>query len=143
MTNEMASNKELVHRLADDVWNEGRTEAVGELLAPNFTGHGFGPGPLDREGYEGFVSEHRETFPDLTFALDDVLAEDDRVAVRWTRTGTQEQSVMGVEPTGNRISVSGMTIYQISDDGIVEAWNVRDTASMLKQLGRLPDELPA
>ena len=139
MTADRASNKELVHRLVTDVWNEGRTEGWDDLLAPDFVGHGFGPDNLNRDGYEEFVIEHREIFPDLEFVLDDVIGEDDRVAVRWTRSGTQEKSVMGVEPTGNRISVSGMTIYRITDGKITDAWNVRDTVAMLKQLGLFPD----
>lgn len=135
-------DKELVRRLATDVWNEGRTGELDDLLAPDFVGRGFGPEELDREGYEAFVRDHGEMFPDLEFVLEDVLAEGNRVAVRWTRTGTHEKPVMGVEPTGNRVSVSGMTLYRISGDAIAEAWNVRDTAAMLKQLGLLPVDLP-
>ena len=139
MTTDVASNKELVSRLVTDVWNEGQIAELDELLAPDFVGRGFGPENLDRAGYEEFVIEHREIFPDLEFVLDDVIGDDDRVAVRWTRSGTQEKSVMGVEPTGNRISVSGMSIYRITDGKITDAWNVRDTVAMLKQLGLFPD----
>lgn len=143
MATDVASDEELVSRLVTDVWNEGRIEELDELLAPDFLGRGFGPEDLDRDGYEEFVIEHREIFPDLEFVLDDVIGEDDRVAIRWTRSGTQEKSVMGVEPTGDRISVSGMTIYRIADGRIAEAWNVRDTVAMLKQLGVFPGQLPA
>jgi len=141
MTADRASNKELVHRLVTDVWNEGRTEGLDDLLAPDFVGRGFGPDNLNRDGYEEFVIEHREIFPDLEFVLDDVICEDDRVAVRWTRSGTQQKSVMGVEPTGNRISVRGMTVYRITDGVIAEAWNVRDTVAMLKQLDLFPEQV--
>ena len=141
MTVNAATNEELVQRLVSDVWNEGRIEEVNNLLAPDFVGRGFGPENLDRVEYEEFVIRHREIFPDLEFLLDDVISEDDRVAARWTRSGTQQKSVIGVEPTGNRISVSGMTIYRISDETIAEAWNVRDTGAMLKQLGLYPDRV--
>jgi steroid delta-isomerase-like uncharacterized protein len=142
MSPDITSNKELVRRLTEDVWNEGQIEEVDDLLAPDFTGRGFGPQDLDRAGYKHFVSEHREIFPDLEFLLEDVLGEDDRVAVRWIRNGTQEKSIMDVEPTGNQISVSGMTIYRIVDNAIAEAWNIRDTVAMLQQLGLVPDQLP-
>ncbi len=140
MTTNVAPNKELVSRLVTDVWNEGRIGELDDLLAPDFVGRGFGPKDLDRDGYEEFVIEHRDIFPDLEFVLDDVIGEGDRVAVRWTRSGSQEKSVMGVEPTGNRIAVSGMTIYRITDGRIAEAWNVRDTVAMLKQLGLVPTQ---
>lgn len=140
-TTDVTANKELVRRLADEVWNEGRTDVVNDLLAPDFVGRGFGPVDLDREGYERFVTKHRRIFPDLEFVLQDVLGDDDRVAVRWTRNGTHEKPVMGVEPTGERISVSGMTVYRFADGAIAEAWNVRDTGAMLKQLGVFPEQL--
>ena len=140
MTTDVVSTKERVSQLVTDVWNEGQIEELDELLATDFVGHGFGPENLDRDGYEEFVIEHREIFPDLEFVLEDVIGEDDRVAARWTRSGTQEKPVMGVEPTGNRISVSGMTIYRILEGTIVEAWNIRDTVAMLKQLGLFPDQ---
>lgn len=63
------------------------------------------------------------------------------MAVRWSRSGTQQKSVMGIEPTGKRISVSGMTIYRITDGRIDEAWNIQDKVAMLKQLGLLPDQV--
>lgn len=142
MSPEVTSNKELVRRLAEDVWNEGKIEKVDDLLTPDFVGRGFGPEDLDRAGYKHFVSEHREIFPDLEFIVKDILGEDDRVAVRWMRSGTQEKAIMGVDPTRDQISVSGMTIYRIADDVIAEAWSVRDTVAMLQQLGIFPDQPP-
>lgn len=141
MATDVASNKELVRDLANDVWNEGNVEELPDLLAPDFRGRGFEPEDLDRDGYQEFVTEHRGIFPDLDFVIEDMLGEDDRIAIRWTRSGTQEEPVMGIEPTGNRITVSGMTIYRITDGLIADAWNVRDTGAMMRQLGVLPDSL--
>ncbi|WP_394338940.1 ester cyclase [Haloplanus aerogenes] len=94
---------------------------MDDLLAPDFVGRGFGPENLDRDGYEEFVIEHREIFPDLEFVLDDVICADDRMANRWTRVGTHQKLITGIEPTGNGIPVSGMAIHRLTDGLIAEA----------------------
>jgi steroid delta-isomerase-like uncharacterized protein len=128
----------LVRRLAGDVWNDGQTGALSDLLASSFVGHGYGHGgDLDREAYVAFVEDHRAKLPDLELTLDDVVADGDRVAVRWTRSGTPAEPLMGVEADGP-ISVPGSTVYRVEDGRIAEAWTVRDTAVLLKQLGLFP-----
>jgi predicted ester cyclase len=79
-------------------------------------------------------------FPDLKFRLDDIIAEGDKVAVRYTITGTNEGPYMGTPPTGKKISLSGISIYKITGGKLVESWGIFDRMSLMQQLGIRPQK---
>jgi steroid delta-isomerase-like uncharacterized protein len=74
-------------------------------------------------------------FPDLQFNVDDVIAEGDKVVVRYTIVGTNQGSLMGAPPTGKKISVSGISIYKIVGGKLAESWGVYDRMQLIQQLG--------
>jgi steroid delta-isomerase-like uncharacterized protein len=74
-------------------------------------------------------------FPDLKFNIDDIFAEGDKVAVRYTMVGTNQGSYMGAPPTGKKISLNGISIYKIAGGKLVESWGVFDMLSLMQQLG--------
>jgi steroid delta-isomerase-like uncharacterized protein len=81
------------------------------------------------------IAALRAAFPDIHFDLEDVLAEGDKVVIRWTCTGTHRGEFRGIAPTGKRVSFPGMNIYRLRDGKIVERWGVEDGLSLLQQLG--------
>ena len=91
-----------------------------------------------REAYKQVVSLFLSGFPDLKTTVDDIVAEGDRVACRWTFRGTQRGEMMGIPPTGKRVLGSGMSIHRIADGKIAEGWFNFDTLGMLQQLGAIP-----
>jgi steroid delta-isomerase-like uncharacterized protein len=77
-------------------------------------------------------------FPDTQFTIDDMVAEGDRVAMRWTAIGTHNGDLDGMAPSGKPISVSGVSIDRIVDGKIVEEWSAWDALGMMQQIGVIP-----
>src|SRR5262245_43394849 len=100
-------NKALTRRFYQEVWNKGNLDAVAELLTSDFVDHaappGFAPG---REGAKQVFSMYRSAFPDFRLAIEDLIAEDDKVVARWVTQGTHQGELMGIPPTGKLASVT-------------------------------------
>jgi len=78
-------------------------------------------------------------FPDMQVTIDDVIAEGDKVAYRWTARGTQTGEMMGIPPTGRSVILTGITIDRYdAESKIVEHWESYDQLGMLQQLGVIP-----
>jgi predicted ester cyclase len=75
-----------------------------------------------REGHKQVVASFRSAFPDLQVTTEDVLEEEDRVALRWKAEGTHHGDLMGLAPTGKRVTLTGIEILRVSGDKIVERW---------------------
>jgi len=80
----------------------------------------------------------RSGMPDLRVDILDMIAEGDKVAVRYTVEGTHEGDLFGVPPPGRRVSIESMTVERVSDGKIREHWRVTDTLDMMQQLGAIP-----
>ena len=134
-------NKALARRLIEQVYNDGNLEVIDEIVAedyfhhdptmPQEEGHG-------REHLKEFTRMYRSAFPDLHVQIEDQVAEEDKVVVRWVANGTHEGDLMGVDPTGNRVTMAGMTIYRIDEGKIAETWDNYDAMGMMQQLGVIP-----
>ncbi len=81
---------------------------------------------------------YRMAYPDTHFAVEDQVAEGDKVATRWTAVGTQQGELMGIPATGKKVTVTGMTINRIVNGMIMESWNNFDALGQLQQLGVVP-----
>jgi predicted ester cyclase len=81
---------------------------------------------------------YRSAFPDLHVEIEEQLAEGDLVATRWTATGTHEGDLMGIAPTGNRVTLPGMEIVRFSGGKLAEGWEGYDSMVMMQQLGVIP-----
>ena len=128
-----------IRRLYHDAWNAGDTESLDSIMAPDVINHS--PLPGQAAGVDGFkqaLQWMRGGVPDLAITIASQIAEGDMVATRWTGTGTQTGTLMGVPPTGRRVTVSGIDICRIADERIVEYWQELDTLSMLQQIGAIP-----
>jgi steroid delta-isomerase-like uncharacterized protein len=132
-------NKDVVRRFWG-VWEEGNIGLVDELVAPDYVNHspGIPDQPEGPEGIKAVVSMFRGGMPDLRVVIDDMIAEGDKVAVRYTLEGTHEGELFGVPPTGRRISIESVTIERVSGGKIREHWRVTDTLDMMQQLGAMP-----
>ena len=145
--NEPMSNLEANTQLARDLviaWNEHDARRVAAFFSEDYVGedvgvHGQMRGPRDVRRY---VSYNLLGFPDLHFNLHDIIAQEDKVALVWTVTGTHKGRVMNIPPTGLPISAQGISILTIRDCLIVHSLRVWDVAGMLRHIGLLPD-LPA
>lgn len=128
-------NKELVKRFAK-AWENGDLDKMDDILAEDFVFRTAPPGVRpDREGYKEFVGKHLSAFPDFSVALEDVLAEGDRVAHRVTWTGTHKGEYMGSAPTGKPVAMTVISIVRIEDGRIAEQWAEADVLAVMRGAG--------
>lgn len=132
------TNKTLVRRFYDEVLNDRRVDVITELAVPDYTEHD--PLPGQRDGRVGLTDRVTMLLEGLapTFTIEDVIAEGDRVVVRWTNQATHVGTFLGIPPTGRSCGVAGIDIYRVAEDRLAEHWHVVDQLSMLQQLGLLP-----
>jgi steroid delta-isomerase-like uncharacterized protein len=131
-------NVQLMRRWFDEVWNEGKTQTIYDLFAPDGVGigeHEDGKplrGPAD---FVPFAERIRGAFPDIHMVVEDAFGAEDRVAVRWSATMTHRGDHLGMPASGKRVRITGTTIVRIRDKQIVEGWDNWDQLGMLKQIG--------
>jgi steroid delta-isomerase-like uncharacterized protein len=132
-------NKALIRRWFEEVWNKGRSEAIGEMLSEDALLHGLSDNedkPL--RGPAEFLPFHqtfRGAFPDINVVVEDTLAEGDMVVARCTVQGRHSGDHLGVAATQAPVRFTGIGIGRIRDGKIVEAWNNFDFLTMNRQIG--------
>lgn len=134
-----AQSKEAVRRWFE-IWNSGRFEELDQLIDPSaevedpVSGSHRGP-----NGVREFMATYREAFPDLHFHVEEMVTEDDRVAVRWTSHGTHEGKLMDLSPTGKKVETAGIAIMRVADGRITGGDGQWDAIGMFRQLGTMPE----
>jgi steroid delta-isomerase-like uncharacterized protein len=119
----LEANKALLRRMFEEVIPAGDPSAMRDMVAADFLDHDPMPGqPAGVEGAEYVVSTMTAAYPDLRFTVDDLLAEGDRVAMRWTLHGTHKGSFLGRPPTGRPVQLSATIIWRIEDGKVAERW---------------------
>lgn len=129
-------NNALVLRFVEEFWSKGNLAAADELMAPDVVIHQPAVGGI--AGLKAFNTTLRAAFPDWYSTPEELIAEGDRVAERWTGRGTQRGGFQGIPPTGKQVTVPGVVFYRIRDGKIVEFRGSFDMLSMLQQLGAVP-----
>jgi steroid delta-isomerase-like uncharacterized protein len=135
----LETNKECIRQFFQRIWNDGEEAAIDEFIAEEAAGNDpdFGIG---REGFRRQWRQWRAAFPDLHFAVEELVAEGDTVVSRWTLTGTHRGEFMGVPATGRAIRVGGMSLDHLRDGKLVSGFDGWDALGLRRQLGALPDE---
>lgn len=125
----------------EDGWNRGAFDGLTRICAQPFAFHVHGRSRLtDLAELQAIVAGWRHGFPDLHFELHDVVAEDGRVAVRATFTGTHRGHWNGRPPTGNRIAVDHLFLLRFEAGVLAEVFEVLDSAALERQLAPESDD---
>lgn len=132
--------KHLTERVWEEIWHQGALSQIDDLFTPDFVRHDPGGRALYGTGQNRkFIGGLRTAFPDLRFTTDDLIAEGDRVVVRYHFQGTHLGEFQGMPPTRKRVSYTGILIYRMADGKIAEQWTEFDLLSFLRQLGVVPN----
>ena len=133
------SNKRTMHCFTEFI-NTASEKPAAELISPNAIFYVPGrPEPMrGPTGYLAIIAMMRSGFPDIQWTLEEMIAEDDRVAARFTMRGTHQGTFFGVPPTGNTIQVRAMNIYRLSNEQLVEEYGQPDLPALLHQIGAVP-----
>lgn len=136
MVTTTSENKEHVRRVETAV-NDQDHDVLSEIFIDDLTIH-FHGGREELTGLDAFrayLTELYDAFPDITVNFQEMIEEDDMVAVRYTGTGTHKGEYGGIAPTGERIQLSGMRFCRLKEGKIAEVWGQRDDLGQLVQLG--------
>ncbi len=129
------ANKALMRRFIEEVWNKGNLEVADELFHPDHTSPSAPGLPAGPEGTKMIATAFRNAFPDYHMTIEQMAAEDDRVAARFLQSGTHKGELWGIPPTGKFAKFSEIGILRIADGKIVESWYDVDMLGMMGQLG--------
>ena len=132
-------NKAIVRHMTEEFYNQGNVESAERYFADTYVHHDpASPHVRDREGLKAVLRSFLSGCPDLHITIDQLLAEGDTVAKRWTYHATHTGDLAGLPPTGKRITMSGLELFRLAGGKIVECWLGYDNLSLMQQLGVIP-----
>jgi steroid delta-isomerase-like uncharacterized protein len=134
------TNKAIVSRFFEEVLNKGNMELAEVIIATDFVDHNASPGAKPGLiGFKEFISMVGNAFPDFIIKVEDMVAEENKVTVRVTVSGTHKGMLMGsIPPTGKHATWTGIDIFGIENGKIKERWSQRDLLGLMQQLGVIP-----
>jgi steroid delta-isomerase-like uncharacterized protein len=118
--------------------NKGELTACFELCATDLVMHSSSGETRGLEEFKKNFEEEFKAFPDMHFTVHDIIAEGDKVAARWTLTGTHKGEFRGTPPTNKKVTLWGINIDRVAGGKFVEGWVSFDMLSMMQQLGLVP-----
>ena len=136
----MSDHRTLVQNFVEEVWNKGDFNATETYWAADYIDHNLAV-PNQAAGGAGarqVFMAFKSAFPDLHFTIEDTLVEGDKIVWRWSSTGTNTGSMMGMPSTNKKATITGIEIYRIANGKIAERWGNFDQLGMLQQLGVVP-----
>jgi predicted ester cyclase len=132
-------NKALIRRFFDEIDARRDVSVIDDFISPEFIDHSPNPGMSpDIEGQRQAFLHFLQATPDGYHAVEDLLADGDKVAVRVRAWGTQTGELFGIPPSGRRMETTGIGIYRIAGGKIVEHWAEVDMLGTMQQLGVIP-----
>jgi steroid delta-isomerase-like uncharacterized protein len=137
-------NKELVRQLLEEDISRGNVAVAERIIHPEFFDHTNPPG-MQRglEGHNAIVRLFRAAFPDQWWQIEDLIAEGDRVVARTTMRGTHSGDFFGIPASGRAVTLTGVHVMRIADGRIIEHWGSNDDLGLMRQIGALPEPVPA
>jgi steroid delta-isomerase-like uncharacterized protein len=126
----------LARRLELEVWGGGQLDVLDEIASPGYTVHDVGLGRtiVGRDAVREDMAWFRETFAIESVTIEDAIASNDRVAIRWTMKGEHAVEYEGVSPTGRDIETRGIDLFRVEDGVLVEAWVISNDLDLLEQV---------
>src|SRR5437867_1662831 len=118
------TNKTVVRRLFEEVWNKGNLPVTDELFAPNYAHHDSSTPDVGRgpESEKKRATLYRTAFPDLRLTIEDIIAEGETVTARWSCKGTHKADPSGIAPTVKQFTISGIRIARVRSGKMDQVW---------------------
>jgi len=135
------ANKEIIRnyfKIIDEAGKTGNASIIDDFLSEDFVEHNPFPGiSANREGWKQAFKMFAEATPGY-HVIDDLIAEDDKVAAHITAYGKHVGTIFGIPATNKEFSMKGIIIWRLRDGKIVEHWLQTDMVRMMIQLGAMP-----
>lgn len=138
MTDKIAKvNKSLIRQFYKDVYVDWNMTLVDKVVSPHFISHDWPEdGPIGPQAFREYYSAMRSAVPDARYEVDDLIADGDRVVVRWRLIGTHKGDFRGIAATGRAIELKGIAIYRVEGGKLMERWVVSDLHGRLEEIRR-------
>lgn len=134
MPHDAAANKELVRRFYKEVYVDWNMARADEVVSPQFRSHDWpADGPTGPRAFRDYYATIRSAVPDARYEVDDLIAEADKVVVRWRMLGTHKGAFGGIAPSGRAITLEGIAIYRVASGKLMERWVVSDLYGLLEE----------
>jgi steroid delta-isomerase-like uncharacterized protein len=136
-----AKDLKALERRFFEEWNKGKAAAMAAIdktCAADIVWHSAGEDIRGLKDFKKSMGEFFDAFPDNHFAIDDMIVEGDKVAVRYRITGTHKGEFMGIPPTNKKVTLWAIEIDRIAAGKFVEGWIRFDTLGWMQQLGVIP-----
>jgi steroid delta-isomerase-like uncharacterized protein len=127
--------KVLVRRFIDEIFVKGNADAVEKLVTTDFTPHSWGRMPAGPEPLKDAIKRVHAGLSDVSMKIEDVIAEEDKVAVRLTARARHTGEFMGLPASGKDYAISETHIFHLRDGKISEHWRDADMLGLMRQLG--------
>ena len=133
-------NKAVARQFIEEGFSKGNLAVADAIIATNFANYDPGTPPLSTgpEGYKQLVTAYRTAYPNLQLIIDDLFAEGDKVAVRWSARGTHSGPLGDIPATGKQMMITGISVLTIAGGKVAAQHTNWDTLGMLQQLGVIP-----
>lgn len=131
-------NKAIMRRITEEVFNKGNLAVVDECTAADYVFRSGGQEYKGLEGVKQMITSMRTAFPDFHVTIEDMVAEGDKVAHRYTWRGTHKGEFMGIAPTGKQVTITAAGFTRFAGGKQVEAWTYGDSSTIYQQLGVSP-----
>jgi len=136
-------NKEKMRRVLEEAFGQGKVEVIDEVLHADFVCYDPNSESGEIRGADtikGEIEYFRNAVPDLTYTVEDQVAEGDKVVSRYTVSGTHQGEFFGIPGSGKRIEMTGINIDRFDESGkLVEEWPEYDLLGAMRQMGAIPE----
>lgn len=128
------SERDIGKRWFEQVWNQGRREAIGEMIAPDAVVHDGGIVTSGPSAFYQFFDRMATAFSETHIDVEDTIAEGDKLCVRWSCTAKHTGDGLGITPSGVTVQVTGTSILRVAGPVFVESWQNWDMLGMMEQI---------
>lgn len=129
------SNESTFRTAIDELWNQKDATAIDRYVAEDFVGRNPDGDFTGRSAFAELYATYSSAFPDCQITVHQVLAAGDELAAHFVFSGTHSGELMGIAPSGNAVTVHGLTIQRWANGQVVEERAVWDSHSMMQQIG--------
>jgi steroid delta-isomerase-like uncharacterized protein len=128
------ANKQVIRDFIERVYTRLDPAGVDELVADDFVADAWAPPNNGKQQLRDATVRMADALDDIRFEINDMIAEDDRVAVRLTASARQIGQFFGLPASNRRYEIGEIHIFRLRDGQIVEHWHELDSASLMRQL---------
>jgi predicted ester cyclase len=128
-------NDTFMHRWFEQVWNQGRQDAIDEMMAEDTIIHGLQEDIRGPEAFRPFHRQFRSAFPDMHITVEEVLIDGDMLAARCFVAGTHTGPGLPLKAGGKPASFTGMCMARVKHGKMIEGWNNFDFLALYQQIG--------